>query len=132
MKTLLFFLFLVTYYIYFLLFFHPYYSLINILTHSFVSLSFQFLSYFCTSSLVLPQREVSKLEGNKRSINYPSISIGELKRNRKRTIIRHVMNVESSNSTYRVTLCVPRGLSVKVSPNKMVFHESRNKVLEHL
>ena len=62
--TLLPFSFLITFHIYFRLFFHPCHSLFNILTYSFISLSTfsVYLSYFCTSSLVLLLSEVSKLK----------------------------------------------------------------------
>ena len=65
-RSLLLFLFLITYHIYFLPFFHPYHSLFNILTHSFVLLfhSSVSLSYFCDSSLIFPQNEMSKLKRN--------------------------------------------------------------------
>ncbi|KAK9691600.1 hypothetical protein RND81_09G206900 [Saponaria officinalis] len=56
-------------------------------------------------------------------INYPSISIGKLKRNHGRKITRHVVNVGSPNSTYVSTVHAPKGLSIKVYPETMTFHE---------
>lgn len=57
------------------------------------------------------------------NINYPSISIQKLKRNRERRISRHVINVGSPNSTYTATIRAPEGLRVGISPKKLVFHK---------
>ncbi|KAL2942942.1 CO(2)-response secreted protease [Bienertia sinuspersici] len=57
-------------------------------------------------------------------INYPSISIGKLKRNHKKRVTRHVINVGSSpNSSYTATVSAPKGLRVNVFPKKIVFHK---------
>ncbi|KAM6549674.1 hypothetical protein CsatB_021350 [Cannabis sativa] len=64
------------------------------------------------------------------NINYPSISIGNLKRQQSTpTIIkRTVTNVGPSTSTYTARVNSPKGLVVKVNPDTIVFSNSLNKV----
>ncbi|XP_074312364.1 CO(2)-response secreted protease-like [Silene latifolia] len=55
------------------------------------------------------------------NINYPSISIGGLKRNQTTSVTRHVINVGSSNATYTAVVRSPDGLRVNISPKKIIF-----------
>lgn len=68
-----------------------------------------------------PKVSSDKLISN---INYPSISIGELKRNHEKRVTRHVFNVGAPNATYTATISAPEGLRVSITPNKIDFHES--------
>ncbi|XP_062092048.1 CO(2)-response secreted protease-like [Humulus lupulus] len=64
-------------------------------------------------------------------INYPSISIGKLKRHQStpsRVIKRTVTNVGPSNSTYIARVHSPKGLVVKVNPEKIVFSKGLKRV----
>ncbi|KAL8159645.1 hypothetical protein V2J09_001182 [Rumex salicifolius] len=61
------------------------------------------------------------------NINYPTISIGEIKSNQKRIIRRKVMNVGFPDSVYSVTVDAPPELKVSVSPKKIVFREGITK-----
>ncbi|XP_060961345.1 CO(2)-response secreted protease-like [Cannabis sativa] len=62
-------------------------------------------------------------------INYPSISIGNLKRQQSSPTVvkRTVTNVGASTSTYTVRVNSPKGLVVKVNPDRIVFSNSLNK-----
>ncbi|KAF4382057.1 hypothetical protein G4B88_006689 [Cannabis sativa] len=62
-------------------------------------------------------------------INYPSISIGNLKRQQSSPTVvkRTVTNVGASISTYTVRVNSPKGLVVKVNPDRIVFSNSLNK-----
>ena len=63
------------------------------------------------------------------NINYPSISIGTLKRNQNaKMITRTVTNVGTFNATYVAKVHAPEGLVVKVIPNKLVFSESVQRI----
>ncbi|EXB44294.1 Subtilisin-like protease [Morus notabilis] len=55
------------------------------------------------------------------NINYPSISISKLRRNQSKVIQRTVTNVGPSNSAYIAKVQSPKGLVVKVIPDKIVF-----------
>ncbi|KAJ4807093.1 Subtilisin-like protease [Rhynchospora pubera] len=55
------------------------------------------------------------------TINYPSISIPRLGKNNPATVTRTLTNVGPHNSTYAATIDAPAGVSVKVSPEKLVF-----------
>ncbi|KAJ1689251.1 hypothetical protein LUZ63_013406 [Rhynchospora breviuscula] len=55
------------------------------------------------------------------TINYPSISIPRLGKNNPVTVTRTLTNVGPHNSTYAATINPPAGVSVKVSPEKLVF-----------
>ncbi|KAJ8440693.1 hypothetical protein Cgig2_005424 [Carnegiea gigantea] len=72
------------------------------------------------TALKCPKVSSDKLISN---INYPSISIGKLKRNHLRRVTRHVMNVGYSNATYSASIRAPEGLRVNVIPPKLVFYE---------
>ncbi|KAM6584417.1 hypothetical protein CsatB_011419 [Cannabis sativa] len=62
-------------------------------------------------------------------INYPSISIGNLKRQQSTPTVvkRTVTNVGPSTSTYTARVNSPKGLVVKVNPDKIVFSNNLNK-----
>lgn len=63
------------------------------------------------------------------NINYPSISISTLKRQLKAKVItRTVTNVGSLNATYIAKVQAPKGLAVKVTPNKLVFSEGVQRI----
>ncbi|KAF4385824.1 hypothetical protein F8388_010380 [Cannabis sativa] len=64
------------------------------------------------------------------NINYPSISIGNLKRQQSTPTIvkRTVTNVGPSTLTYTARVNSPKGLVVKVNPDTIVFSNSLNKV----
>ncbi|XP_054791108.1 CO(2)-response secreted protease-like [Prosopis cineraria] len=63
------------------------------------------------------------------NINYPSISIKQLRRNQKAKVIRRtVTNVGPLNATYIAKVRAPEGLIVKVLPSKLVFSESVKKL----
>ena len=52
-------------------------------------------------------------------LNYPSIAIGDLVR--RQTITRTVTNIDDRSSVYEVSVSVPAGLSVTVSPSRLVL-----------
>lgn len=54
------------------------------------------------------------------NLNYPSISISKF--HGKSSVVRTVTNVGSTNSTYRVRVSPPRGLSVRVVPSVLKFN----------
>lgn len=63
------------------------------------------------------------------NINYPSISIQSLKRKQKAKVItRTVTNVGSLNATYVANVHAPKGLVVKVIPNKLVFSKAVQRI----
>ncbi|XP_019449336.1 PREDICTED: CO(2)-response secreted protease-like [Lupinus angustifolius] len=63
------------------------------------------------------------------NINYPSISIKTLIRQQKAKVItRTVTNVGPLNATYIATVHSPKGLVVKVTPNKLVFSEGVQRI----
>jgi Fibronectin type-III domain len=55
------------------------------------------------------------------TINYPSIAIPRLSGKKPATVTRTLTNVGPHNSTYGVTIDAPKGVSVNVSPEKLVF-----------
>ncbi|KDP40601.1 hypothetical protein JCGZ_24600 [Jatropha curcas] len=62
------------------------------------------------------------------SINYPSISIGKLDQNKPaHTITRRVTNLGPANSSYYSTVYAPKGLQVKVYPEKLTFDEGKRR-----
>ncbi|KAL0774359.1 hypothetical protein Bca101_039510 [Brassica carinata] len=62
-------------------------------------------------------------------INYPSISIGNLRRGQRKMIERSVTNVGlEKNVTYVAHIDAPEGLVVKVAPKRLVFGENVHKV----
>ncbi|KAL8159648.1 hypothetical protein V2J09_001185 [Rumex salicifolius] len=63
------------------------------------------------------------------NINYPTISIGRLGSHQSKTVTRRVINVGSMNSTYTVDVQTPQGLTVNVSPKKIVFREGLKMAL---
>ncbi|KAK9735063.1 hypothetical protein RND81_04G181200 [Saponaria officinalis] len=71
-----------------------------------------------TTKLHCPKESSDQLVSN---INYPSISIGGLRKNQTMSVTRNVINVGSLNSTYTAIVRSPDGLRVSVSPKKMVF-----------
>ncbi|CAH8341986.1 unnamed protein product [Eruca vesicaria subsp. sativa] len=63
------------------------------------------------------------------NINYPSISIGNLRRGQRKMIERSVTNVgPERNVTYVAHIEAPEGLVVKVAPKRLVFGEKVDKV----
>ncbi|CAG7907299.1 unnamed protein product [Brassica rapa] len=63
------------------------------------------------------------------NINYPSISIGNLRRGQRKMIERSVTNVgPERNVTYVAHIEAPEGLVVKVAPKRLVFGENVDKV----
>ncbi|KAL1346471.1 hypothetical protein HN51_020121 [Arachis hypogaea] len=57
------------------------------------------------------------------NINYPSISIKTLGRHQKAKVVtRTVTNVGPTNSTYIAKVQAPKGMVIKVTPNKLVFY----------
>ncbi|OEL14179.1 CO(2)-response secreted protease [Dichanthelium oligosanthes] len=54
-------------------------------------------------------------------VNYPSISVPRLQRGRPATVARTAINVGPSNATYMATVEVPPGVTVTVSPGRLVF-----------
>jgi hypothetical protein len=54
-------------------------------------------------------------------LNYPSISVPRLVSGKPVAVSRTAMNVGPSNATYKVSVEAPTGLSVKVSPERLVF-----------
>ncbi|PON69886.1 Subtilase [Trema orientale] len=63
------------------------------------------------------------------NINYPSISVGKLKRHQApRVITRTVTNVGPYNSTYFAQVHAPKGLDVKIIPEKIVFTKGLKRV----
>uniref|UniRef100_A0ACD5VDY2 Uncharacterized protein n=1 Tax=Avena sativa TaxID=4498 RepID=A0ACD5VDY2_AVESA len=54
-------------------------------------------------------------------LNYPSISVPRLVSGKPVAVSRTAINVGPSNATYVVTVEAPSGLSVKVSPERLVF-----------
>ncbi|KAL6527392.1 hypothetical protein OROGR_016482 [Orobanche gracilis] len=55
------------------------------------------------------------------NMNYPSISISQLKENEVRTVTRVVTNVGDTESTYNVVIEAPAGVDVEVIPEKLQF-----------
>ncbi|KAJ1283342.1 hypothetical protein BS78_03G121200 [Paspalum vaginatum] len=55
------------------------------------------------------------------AVNYPSISLPRLQRGKPATVARTAMNVGPSNATYAATVEAPPGLTVRVSPDRLVF-----------
>jgi hypothetical protein len=55
------------------------------------------------------------------SLNYPSISVPRLVSGKPVAVLRTAMNVGPSNATYKVAVEATPGLSVKVSPHRLVF-----------
>jgi hypothetical protein len=55
------------------------------------------------------------------AVNYPSISVPRLQRGKPATVARTAMNVGPSNATYAATVDAPAGLTVRVSPDRLVF-----------
>ncbi|WVZ71565.1 hypothetical protein U9M48_020139 [Paspalum notatum var. saurae] len=55
------------------------------------------------------------------AVNYPSISLPRLQRGKPATVARTAMNVGPSNATYVATVEAPPGLTVRVSPDRLVF-----------
>lgn len=55
------------------------------------------------------------------NINYPSISIGKLLRKSQATVKRIVTNVGFPNASYVASVQAPVGLTVEISPRKLVF-----------
>uniref|UniRef100_A0A803N783 Uncharacterized protein n=1 Tax=Chenopodium quinoa TaxID=63459 RepID=A0A803N783_CHEQI len=91
---------------------------------------FHFLCYCGYKEKVLRSMSSTKFSCPKVSsdtiisnINYPSISIGELKRNHEKTVTRHVINVGSSNASYTATVQAPEGLKVNLFPKQIDFHK---------
>ncbi|EPS74284.1 hypothetical protein M569_00464, partial [Genlisea aurea] len=71
-----------------------------------------------------------KIKKNPEELNYPSISVllsGKEKVSRK-SLLRVVTNVGDANSVYRVRVEEPRGVSVSVTPEKLVFSERVRKL----
>ncbi|KAJ4903084.1 CO(2)-response secreted protease [Raphanus sativus] len=63
------------------------------------------------------------------NINYPSISIGNLRRGQRKLIERCVTNVGvERNVTYVAHIEAPEGLVVKVEPKRLVFGENVDKI----
>lgn len=62
------------------------------------------------------------------NINYPSISISKLNRNQTKIVQRTMTNVGPSNSTYIAEARSPKGLVVKVIPEKVVFTKGQKRV----
>ncbi|XP_010251788.1 PREDICTED: CO(2)-response secreted protease-like [Nelumbo nucifera] len=61
-------------------------------------------------------------------LNYPSISITKLDgRRAARTVTRTVTNVGSTNAMYTATVHAPKGLLVKVWPERLVFSRASHK-----
>ncbi|KAL5220148.1 hypothetical protein ABZP36_024861 [Zizania latifolia] len=54
-------------------------------------------------------------------VNYPSISVPRLFAGKTVTVARTAMNVGPSNATYAAAVDAPQGLTVKVSPERLVF-----------
>ncbi|XP_062196653.1 CO(2)-response secreted protease-like [Phragmites australis] len=54
-------------------------------------------------------------------VNYPSISVPRLLRGKPVTVARTAMNVGPSNATYVAAVEAPLGLTVQVSPDRLVF-----------
>ncbi|KNA12113.1 hypothetical protein SOVF_128800 [Spinacia oleracea] len=67
-----------------------------------------------------PKVSSDKLISN---LNYPSISIGELKRTNDKRVTRHVINVGSPNTTYTATVRAPEGLRISIFPKKIYFRK---------
>ncbi|KAL6626369.1 hypothetical protein ACP70R_030095 [Stipagrostis hirtigluma subsp. patula] len=55
------------------------------------------------------------------AVNYPSISVPRLLRGKPATVTRTAINVGPSNATYAAAVEAPPGLTVRVSPEKLVF-----------
>eukprot|EP00252_Welwitschia_mirabilis_P001655 TRINITY_DN1156_c0_g1_i14.p1 TRINITY_DN1156_c0_g1~~TRINITY_DN1156_c0_g1_i14.p1 ORF type:complete len:729 (+),score=123.35 TRINITY_DN1156_c0_g1_i14:264-2450(+) len=60
------------------------------------------------------------------SLNYPSITISDFKG--KRSVMRTVTNVGSSNSTFWARISHPRGIAVRVHPKVLRFNSSGEKM----
>uniref|UniRef100_A0A453QEQ9 Subtilisin-like protease n=1 Tax=Aegilops tauschii subsp. strangulata TaxID=200361 RepID=A0A453QEQ9_AEGTS len=56
-----------------------------------------------------------------KSVNYPSISVPQLTAGKPFAVSRTATNVGRSNATYVVAVEAPPGLSVKVSPKRLLF-----------
>ncbi|KAL9224994.1 hypothetical protein vseg_000968 [Gypsophila vaccaria] len=76
------------------------------------------LHVMSSTKLKCPKVSSEQLISN---INYPSISIGGLRKNQTASVTRHVINVGSLNATYTAIVRSPDGLRVSISPKKMVF-----------
>ncbi|XP_024018080.1 CO(2)-response secreted protease [Morus notabilis] len=74
-----------------------------------------------------PKLPIAQLISN---VNYPSISISKLSRHEAapKVIKRTVTNVGPSNSTYIANVNSPKGLVVKVTPDKIVFNKVQKRV----
>ncbi|KAF3327053.1 subtilisin-like protease isoform X2 [Carex littledalei] len=55
------------------------------------------------------------------NMNYPSISIPRLSKKKPVTVTRTLTNVGPHNSTYGATIEAPEGVSVNISPEKLIF-----------
>ncbi|BBN03200.1 hypothetical protein Mp_2g21570 [Marchantia polymorpha subsp. ruderalis] len=53
------------------------------------------------------------------SLNYPSVSIGDLKK--ITTVTRRVTNVGAARSVYKVSIQAPKGVKVSISPSRLSF-----------
>ncbi|TKW12466.1 hypothetical protein SEVIR_5G037700v4 [Setaria viridis] len=54
-------------------------------------------------------------------VNYPSISVPRLRRGRPATVTRTAINVGATNATYAAAVEAPPGVTVRVSPDRLVF-----------
>jgi subtilisin family serine protease len=55
------------------------------------------------------------------SVNYPSISVPRMGKGKAAAVTRTAINVGPSNATYVAAVEAPPGLTVKLSPNRLVF-----------
>ncbi|XP_056164746.1 CO(2)-response secreted protease-like isoform X2 [Syzygium oleosum] len=98
-----------------------------------------FLKFLCYSGY--SQKNISSMAGSEfhcpensgneliSDINYPSISIGNLKRHGSaRAVTRTVTNVGPANSTYVASVDSPAGLIVRVYPGKIDFRQNARRV----
>ncbi|KAF8049851.1 hypothetical protein N665_2109s0002 [Sinapis alba] len=98
----------------------------------------QFLCYYGYSQKTISKTltKATKFSSSKKTskdlisnINYPSISIGNLRRGQRKMIERSVRNVgPERNVTYVAHIEAPEGLVVKVAPKRLVFEENVDKV----
>ncbi|XP_044461856.1 CO(2)-response secreted protease-like isoform X2 [Mangifera indica] len=89
----------------------------------------RFLCYYGYSNKIIKSMANTNFNCSKNSIdklisniNYPSISIDNIERNKAvRTVRRTVTNVGSTNATYTASVQAPSGLVVNVYPKKISF-----------
>lgn len=89
----------------------------------------RFLCYYGYSNKMIKSMANTNFNCSKNSIdklisniNYPSISIDSIERNKAvRTVRRTVTNVGSTNATYTASVQAPSGLVVNVYPKKISF-----------